>query len=53
MAGAYRDAAVTARIATAEASRAVSAIQSTISSLGRNANSTLALQRLVWSLPLP
>jgi len=53
MAGAYRDAAVNARITSPEASRAVSAIQSTIGALGRNAHSTLALQRLVWALPLP
>jgi len=53
MAGAYRDAAVSERVSTSDAAHAVSAIQATISSLGRNANSTLALQRLVWSLPLP
>ena len=53
MAGAYRDAAVSERVSTSDAAQAVSAIQATISSLGRNANSTLALQRLVWSLPLP
>jgi DNA polymerase-3 subunit delta' len=53
LAGAYRDAMVAGRISADDTARAVGAINTTIGALGRNANSTLALQRLVWSLPLP
>ena len=48
----YRDALVDERISPDEAARAVTAISNTASALGRNANSTLALERLFWSLPL-
>lgn len=53
MAGTYRDALVAERLSPADAAAAITAINETISALGRNANSTLALQRLVWSLPVP
>lgn len=53
MASTYRDALIAERLTPTEAAEAIAAINDTISALGRNANSSLALQRLVWSLPLP
>ena len=49
----YRDAMVAGRLSADDAARAVNAINETASALGRNANSSLALERLMWSLPLP
>ncbi|MGA1038681.1 MAG: hypothetical protein ACO3VQ_12835, partial [Ilumatobacteraceae bacterium] len=49
----YRDAMIAGRLSADDAARAVNAIQETASALGRNANSSLALERLMWSLPLP
>jgi DNA polymerase-3 subunit delta' len=53
MASTYRDALVAGRIGPDDAAAAVTAINETVSALGRNVNSSLALQRLVWSLPVP
>jgi len=49
----YRDALVAERMSPNDAAEAITAINETISALARNVNSSLALQRLVWSLPLP
>ncbi len=49
----YRDAMVAGRLSADDAARAVNAINETASALGRNANSSLALERLMWSLALP
>lgn len=53
MASSYRDALVAERMSPNDAAEAITAINETISALARNVNSSLALQRLVWSLPLP
>ena len=44
---------VAGRLSADDAARAVNAINETASALSRNANSSLALERLMWSLPLP
>jgi DNA polymerase-3 subunit delta' len=49
----YRDAMVAGRLSADDAAQAVTAINQTASALGRNANSSLALEQLMWSLPLP
>ena len=49
----YRDAMVAGRLSADDTAQAVTAINQTASALGRNANSSLALERLMWSLPLP
>ena len=53
LSAAYRDAMVAGRISPDDAARAIGAIDDTAAALGRNVNSALALQQLVWSLPLP
>ncbi len=49
----YRDAMVAGRLSADDTAQAVTSINQTASALGRNANSSLALERLMWSLPLP
>ena len=53
LSAAYRDAMVAGRLSADDTARAVTAINQTASALSRNANSSLALERLMWSLPLP
>ena len=53
LAAAYRDAMVAGRLSADDAARAIRSIDDTAAALGRNVNTTLALQHLVWSLPLP